>query len=310
MSDQAIRTADAPLVPSADDLPSMFRGADQSAIEHARHYTRSTWWQLVLLIVAAVAGAFTLRVGARPLDWAGLAGAAAFVSAAVLRADLLRSTPERNWYNARAAAESVKTLAWRYAVAGAPFGAGLPDDEADELLLDRLRGITRDLPGLDLAPDEDAGALITPWMQRLRGLDLEQRKLAYDQGRAKDQQEWYARKAKWNRGRVRNWNTVVLTAEALGAGGAMLKATGAVDIDLLGISGALVAGATAWLQARQHENQSLAYGRASFELAFVRANLRKVQSEQDWGRFVDGAEESISREHTLWRASQATEPKG
>jgi SMODS and SLOG-associating 2TM effector domain 1 len=43
---------------------------------------------------------------------------------------------------------------------------------------------------------------------------------------------------------------------------------------------------------------------ASQELSAISGQVDWSASERDWAHFVDQAEEAISREHTLWRASR------
>jgi hypothetical protein len=66
---------------------------------------------LLLLIAAAVGGAITLEVGKADIPLGALIGLGAFSIAAIFRLYALATGPERLWYEGRAAAESVKTLA-------------------------------------------------------------------------------------------------------------------------------------------------------------------------------------------------------
>ena len=75
-------------------------------------------------------------------------------------------------------------------------------------------------------------------------------------------------------------------------------------IDLLGLAGAVIAAGAAWVQAKQHQTLANAYAVASQELAAISAQVDWASGEQEWAHFVDQAEEAISREHTLWRASR------
>lgn len=85
--------------------------------------------------------------------------------------------------------------------------------------------------------------------------------------------------------------------------GGGVKAVGWIDVDLLGIFAAAAAAATAWMQAKQHRNLATAYGVTSQELAAIASELEALSDESAWADFVTEAEDAISREHTLWRAS-------
>jgi protein-S-isoprenylcysteine O-methyltransferase Ste14 len=275
-------------------------------MEAQQRFLRSLQAQLILLVTAAIGGAFTWRFGGSGPDWAGFTAAVAFFLAALLRIDLLRSRPERTWYDGRAAAESAKTLAWRYSVGGEPLRLDVVGDaEADRLFIARLNDLLNDLRGIHLVPSVGTGDQITSAMRDLRKKTLDDRKLAYESGRIDDQRSWYASKARWNERRARVWNTIMLGLEAVGVVGAILKATATIETDILGITGAGVAGAAAWLQAKQHLSLASAYSVASQELASIKALVAQPSTEAEWAHFVDQAEEAISREHTLWRASHS-----
>ena len=85
----------------------------------------------------------------------------------------------------------------------------------------------------------------------------------------------------------------------------MLKATGVLRVDLLGLASAVVAGGAAWVQAKQHQTLATAYAVTSQELSTISGQVDWASTEQEWAHFVDQAEEAISREHTLWRASRS-----
>jgi hypothetical protein len=77
-----------------------------------------------------------------------------------------------------------------------------------------------------------------------------------------------------------------------------------MSTSLLGVAAAASASAAAWLQTRQHENLTTAYSVACQELASVRSLIEQNRDEATWAQFVEDAEEAISREHTMWRASR------
>ncbi len=289
------------------DLPALYRAADQNSLSGQRRYMRATLWNLFALILAAVSGAFAWHVdGLHSADVAGIIAAIAFLGAMCIQLWLSFYRPERIWYGGRAAAESAKTLAWRYSVAGSPFGLNkvYPSD-VDDLLLRRLEEIVSDSPGSLLTPVEGPSHQITQPMRELRGRPLTDRISAYRDGRIEDQCKWYGEKARWNRKRAFWWSVVLLLIDFAGMIVAVLKAAGVVEVDLLGILGAASAAAISWLQAKQHSSLAEAYSVAASDLSMVKERIRLSQTEEAWAEFVDQAEEAISREHTLWRASRS-----
>lgn len=288
------------------DLPAIYRAADQNSSKAQTGFLVTTGVSLALLVVAAGAGAFTWQIASTgTTDWMGVIAAVAFAVAGLLRFNQIKSQPEKKWYDGRAVAESVKTLAWRYSVGAEPFGIERNPSEADDSFLDRLQEIWTNLGAASLVPPSTMGSQITPAMRALREKPLDERKEAYQTDRIENQIDWYRRKAQENDRAAKRWNFVLLAIEALGVLGAVLKATGTIEVDLLGFVGAVVAAGTSWLQAKQHSNLAEAYSVTAHELSAISDRISS-QNRDTWARFVDEAEEAISREHTLWRASRTS----
>jgi len=280
------------------DLPALYKTADANSVEAQQSFIKWTRGGLIAVVVAAGAGAFTLTIG--PADAAGIVALIAFIVAIRLCLHLLNERPERVWYDGRAAAESAKTLAWRYAVGGQPFETGLNTQEVNKRFVEQLREIPSglDARGLVRSPGTPNDE-ITRGMQDLRVKSLDERKSAYRKGRIRDQLSWYSRRADWNDRRAKQWNRALITIECLGAAAAIFKAAGLLPIDLLGFAGALVAAGVSWLQTKQHSNLAKAYSVAANERSMIDALLPSYTTEEAWAKFVDEAEAAISREHTL-----------
>jgi hypothetical protein len=284
------------------DFPALFHAADRNSLDGQRRFFTATQLRLVMLVVAAVFGLITWRRGRA--DLAAVVAGAAFFAALLAELYLLRRRPDRLWYDGRPAAESAKTLTWRYLVGGNPFGlTEASEEEAERLLLHRFRQIAAELRGAHLVPISDAADQIGPALRRVRSLPLEERRALYRSGRIDAQHAWYRGKARWNERRATQWSLVLTGLEALGLGGAVLKAMGTFGFDLLGLASALVGAGAAWVQTKQHQNLASAYEVASQELAVIGAHGDWASDEPAWAHFVDQAEEAISREHTTWRAS-------
>ncbi|MFA1544788.1 DUF4231 domain-containing protein [Actinomadura chokoriensis] len=283
--------------------PALFQAADTSAISGQRRLLVATALRLVALLTAAVFGTVTLKAG--QVDAAALVAATGLGIGLVVEVWLLTERPDRQWYESRAAAESAKTLAWRFAVAGQPFGADDVDERAAEaLLLHRFSVIRGNLHSLVVAGD--SGDLqVTDQMRELRASALEARRDAYRIGRIEDQRRWYARRSAQRGRSVTRWSVLLASLEALGLVAAVLNAVGLIGLDLPGIAGAVAAGGLAWVQTRQHQQLATAYAIAAQELAEIACRVDWPETEADWAHFVDEVEEAISREHTLWWASHA-----
>lgn len=280
-------------------LPDVFVAADRASLEAQRRFLRSTRAQLLLLVVAGTASVFTIRSGR--LDVAALVGGLALVAAAVLRLRLLRTRPHRIWYEGRAVAESVKTLAWRYAVGGEPFPRVASD--ADTRFARHVREVTARVPAeLGLA---DQSVEPTVSMEALRSSGRAERIDAYQGGRVRDQIAWYRAKAAWNRRRSTMWGVAILVLQLGAALGAFLKGFGVIDVDLFGLAAAVVASAAAWLEARQHGTLAAAYRITAEELEAIDVLILEQRTEEEWAKFVGDSEAAFSREHTMWKASSS-----
>lgn len=284
----------------------LFRAADTSANVGQHRMMVATGLRLIALLAVAILGTFSVTV--HNLDVTAVGAAAGLGTALVIEVYLLTDRPDRQWYESRAAAESAKTLAWRYAVAGQPFGLTSGDQRGAEALLHhRFATIIKNLHGRGLAAaDGDAGGgglQVTEAMRGLRGRSLEERKNAYRVGRIEDQRVWYSRRAAHHGRAVARWSVCLASLEALGLIAAVLNAVNIMNFDLPGIAGAVAAGGLAWLQTRQHQQRANAYAIAAQELADIASRLEWPETEAEWAHFVDEVEEAISREHTLWRAS-------
>ena len=113
------------------------------------------------------------------------------------------------------------------------------------------------------------------------------------------------RRARTHFGRSRFLGLVTLAAECVGVTSAVLIATGTIHFDLITIAAQASAAFIAWERARQDSGLAHAYSIAAQELASIRSLVQQQATEADWSSFVDEAEEAMSREHTLWRASRS-----
>jgi SMODS and SLOG-associating 2TM effector domain 3/SMODS and SLOG-associating 2TM effector domain 1 len=275
-------------------LPALYGAADETSLGGQQSLRRGTAAGLVLGVLAAVAGATDTR-------WAAVFGAIFFLVALLVGIYVFLDRPEKAWYDGRAAAESVKSLAWQYAVGGGLFPLDEGEDP-DQLLLERLSEILSKLEGFALVGNIDHGEQVTETMRTMRRAPLSERKTSYEAGRVEDQRAWYAAKAKWNGRRMRFWRIGGLVLQGLGGMGAILRAADIIDFDVLGVFAAAAVAAAAWLQAKDHANLAEAYGVTAQELGLVKERVREPRDELTWAQAVEDAESAISREHTLWLA--------
>ncbi|MFC7843680.1 DUF4231 domain-containing protein [Streptomyces sp. NPDC057382] len=284
-----------------DHLPSPFKAADSASLRGQARYMQATRLRLSFAVLAAVLAAITVRVG-ETWDLAALCVAFAFIATLSIEVWLLVSKPERAWYDGRAFAESIKTLSWRYAVAAAPFPSEVPEHEVDRLFISEVGKIISEAPADTIAVRSPVH--ITERMREIRRSPLSVRRGAYLEWRIEDQLQWYAGKADVNISLAGRWRVVLIAIEATGIAAAILKAGGTISFDLPGIAAALLGAGSAWFAVRQYEALGRAYTFAANDLSIVHARLQRIDAEDEWEREAADAEEAISREHTMWRASR------
>lgn len=282
-------------------MPSLYRDADDGAVSGQRTLLWLTRVRLFALILVATASVLSAAIAERPLLWVV---AAAFITAVALEIVLWAVKPERRWYDGRAAAESLKTLVWRYSVRGEPFGEDLTGQAADELFSSRIAEVLLGLRGI--SPDAgnyQSTTQVTPEMRALRQSDLEERVATYHSERIQDQQRWYSRNSVRNHRRARVWTALLVLLECCGLVLVGLEVSGKIEVEIVAIIACLSASVVAWVETRQFRTLAEAYFIASRELAVIGSQVDD-QRPASWATFVGRSEEAISREHTLWRASR------
>ncbi|EFL14330.1 conserved hypothetical protein [Streptomyces sp. C] len=293
-----------------EDLPVLFHHTDQAAVSRQRESTQATRAQLLLLVVAAGAAALPAGPAAGGLHVFAAVSALAYagVLAVGVRAGSRRARPQ--WQLNRSAAEFIKSLAWRYAVHGAPFGSEVAGPEEVyrarlEKGLDELRKMGWEDPrAAGLVPE---GGEITGAMQRLRGLDYQVRRETYVRDRLIEQRNWYRRKTEGTRRAtaVWSWTIVLLTCLALllAVLGAFGSGPGAGPAGLL--SAAAAAG-IAWNEVRRHHPLIEAHTLIEQDLAAMMVVMQTTITESQWPSAVYETERYVSPQHTDWLARHSS----
>lgn len=283
-----------------EDFPALYRTVDSMSTDAQESALLAVKVRLGALLVATVGGLVTWSVS--DVSSGAVVSLVAFLVA--LAAELYTGVarPEKQWYEGRAAAESIKTLTWRYAVAGESFDTS--EGDPDSKFLADIRDVLHDLESLDVQPRDTPGVQISDGMRKARSQGFHDRKNLYLTGRIDDQFQWYSRKAEWNSTRAKRWLIASIVFEVAGIFFAALQAFASFPLDFMGLLAAIAATITGWVQLKQHRNLATAYGVTAHELAAIASETKALEDESTWAKFVGQAEEAISREHTLWRASR------
>lgn len=286
-----------------DDMPQLFRAADRASLNAQRGFVNGTRLRLVLVILAAASGLVSWRVGSGEVDVFGLSGVVFFVGALLVESSLWKGRPDKSWYDARAVAESAKTLAWKFAVCAEPFPSGLSTQQAQSQLVSKLETVRERYTNLDLDPVETKA--VSDWMRDQRSESWTARRAVYLEQRVRSQRRWYATKAKYNKKRSKQWRAALVALEFVGATVALVEAVNK-DFPSLGpFIAAIVGSFVAWVETKQHDTNARAYSAAVNDLANAESKLEVSPDEDAWALEVNDAEDAISREHTLWLASRS-----
>jgi disulfide bond formation protein DsbB len=285
------------------DLPALFEAADRASVTSRAVYFGIVKAQVALLMVGVLAGTVA---ASSEFEQVAIVGVAAFIGVAALRVYARLSSVEAAWYDARMAAESVKSLSWRYAIGGPPFGLDeLSDKEADELFNARLWELLSELTTLHTPPSRGAHYQITPGMRELRHGELAVRKSAYERDRVVEQANWYSEQARRNERQSRFWDAMFVLSSAVAIMFGLLQGFGAISVNVFGVAGYAAALITMWTGVRHYDRQARAYGITAHELLAVASVIQPIDDEDEWASFVDRTEAVVSEEHTGWRVSRA-----
>lgn len=277
--------------------PPLLASADATSAEQQQWFYWSTGAQLGALASSALFAIAPAGMGHR----VGPIGALIFVLIALgIQISGVVGRSEQRWYEARAAAESVKSASWQFAVGGESFR--VEDETAQRRFRQMLSDILAGLPDLDIGTKTGQDHTATSGMSDLRLKSRAERLSAYLEGRVQDQREWYARKASWNKRRATIYMWLVVGLEVLAVLLGLLRASDVIDIELVGFFAACASGILAWTQAKKYSSLAKAYAVTSLEISVLVETLTACSTEEEWAQAVHDSEAAFSREHTMWRA--------
>lgn len=283
-------------------FPALWQASETQSQRAQATFYKTRAAEFAALALAALFGA----VPNETLNHAGAAAALSmFIVALIIRVSAVGDRNERRWYDARAAAESIKSASWQFAVAGESYR--LDDHTATERFLSAQRQVLANLSHLQVPADVATGA-VTPELLRLRSSSLDVRHRAYLEQRVEDQRKWYTGKATLNGKRASQWRSTLIAVEAVACILGLLRVLNAFDVDWLGLLATVAAGIAAWKQTKNYTALNEIYSITSQEITMVAASMSMVADEEAWSQSVHDAEAAFSREHTMWLARRQGPP--
>lgn len=278
-------------------FPALYRSADSLSKKAQRHFLIVLGAHLLMLVVTAclsvVSWAHWSSAACQTVSLAIALGCSIYLAAV---------RPDRIWYAARAVAESIKTVTWRYVSHAEPFDK--PDNEALVVFRQKLSAVVEQNREVAKKFEDFLGeSQITTGMQSIRSSTFDQRKMAYIEHRIKDQLKWYAKKSKFNKKRSTQFFSVLISINAIAFLVAAVRmrypSSAFWPTDILVAAAASV---LAWIQAKRFSELASSYALASHEISLVKEQAQAIDNERGLSAFIGDAENAFSREHTQWVA--------
>ncbi|MFJ3928124.1 DUF4231 domain-containing protein [Streptomyces sp. NPDC090022] len=293
-----------------DDLPALFHHTDRAAVSRQRESTRATRAQLLLLVAAAAAAALPASPELGGVHLFGALSALAYAGVLGVGIVATRRRARPQWQLNRSAAEFIKSLAWRYAVHGAPFGTDVADPAEVyrtrlEKGLDELRKMGWSDPrGSGQVPP---GAEITEAMERLRELTYQVRRETYVRDRLIEQRTWYRRRTEVSRRATALWSWSIVLLTCLALLFALLGTFGTgPGARLTGLLSAAAAAGIAWNEVRRHHPLIEAHTLIEQDLAAMMVVMQTTITQAQWPSAVYETERYVSPQHTDWLARHSS----
>jgi hypothetical protein len=293
------------------EYPWLHRAADRASGQAQKSHFVAMRVQLTIFFIVGVLAVIPTWVSLGPAWLKGFAVASAIALAAglVIVGAARERRFDKRWFDARAVAESTKTLSWRYMMRMPPSFV-VEREAADQTFIDELQAISasRTVAMAELGGVERDRTQMSTHMRAVRNSSFEERKAYYLAFRVAEERDWYHDKAAFNRKRSSRWYWAVIAIQLTALTMAVMRAADFLTLSIAGPLMTLAASFSAWTQARRHDELSTTYSVAAAELTNLEQKVELCTSDTELLTLVEDVEEAISREHTMWRARRNIAP--
>lgn len=296
---------------SRDDLPSLYHIATLKSIEKKNNFYNLIKINLLLLIIGALSSSIFVAITPNNQVLNHIQLVVSWISFISLIISLFITIFiqlkkfDQEWYGARAIAESIKTLSWRFMMGSDKFGKNQTLEKVIELFTSEIKDInnqSRYLAGV-LGGKIGEKPLITQLMYDVRKLSYKERLKIYLTHRIEKQKNWYLTNSKNNESNGNNYFNYIYVFQAFAILSAFLyivKPTFIINPSALLIT--LATSFLTWSQVSQFKILAQSYGFTAHELNNIITLGKTINSESNLSKFVIDSEQAISREHTMWLA--------
>jgi hypothetical protein len=287
------------------DLPASYLAASAASGAAQRKHKYLARIEVALLLATAAVSAAGGWIPLLDVDSERIVAAIFLVVALTLKVAARQRAYDRIWFDGRAVAETIKSVAWRYAMRVPPYD----DDEAaaDAALLHDIDAALEARPELvpHLGRLPAGGRQVSAAMRAVRRRGLDGRRAVYLDERVGPQIDWYGGKSEANGLAAARWFWIGLAFEAAALALAVVQTERTGMPDLVGLLAAVAIAATAWTQLDRHDELNKSYALAAHELSRLRLPVETARDEAAFAQAVDGVEAAVSREHTMWMARRS-----
>jgi hypothetical protein len=287
------------------DYPALYRSSDACSLKAQKGHL---WLQKIYLSSLIIGSIVSASISLAEPDNIRLVygGVAVILFLGLILLWVSRAQRyDRDWFDCRAVAESVKTATWRYMMKAPSFQG---DASVDINFVSELQEIRKTRPGVLRAivgVSDPVASEITDFMRLVRALTLQERKEMYLNERLLDQKKWYSEKGKAHSLSSTKWFWAVSILQILAVSIAIVQtATAGFGVNIVPIVTTCAAVAVAWTQTKRYDEQAQAYALAANELGALESVAGNLITEEEFVQLVEQTEEAISREHTMWCAKR------
>lgn len=290
------------------DLPDSYSSYDTSAIIAQRDHFRLILFELGSAVVISISSLIIAIYQQDTISRIGfLIISFLFLIGIVRQLIATKEQFERKWFAFRAVAESIKSLAWQYAMACGDFSESSLD--ASKLFLQRIKRakeIFRINPDPETISIESSNDLKQS-LEEAREIGWQNKRKIYIKERLEDQIKWYRNKAQINKKRSNLYDSMVIILQIVGIVISLVFLYIRPMINgapVLSLTVTLIVAIIGWSRSKQHAELMEPYQNAERELNDIKQEIELAGTEADFRRLVEEAEQAISREHTIWLAKR------
>lgn len=287
------------------DLPDNYFMYDESAISAQRNHFRLIQFELILLVVVAILSLIVNLFQNETISTIIFSVIfIIFLIGIIIPAQYSKRQFGRKWFEFRAVAESIKSLAWQYAMACGDF---YEENGANKLFLQQIKQI-KEIYQINPDPKQiSKGTLndIQQSMEEVRKKGWQEKRETYIKERIENQITWYTDKAKVNDEYSEKTDKIVIYLQIIGIIICIFLAYTHINgASALALTVTLIASIIGWSRSKQYAELVEPYQNAARELNEIRQEIELAKGETDLQCLILEAEQAISREHTMWRAKR------